>query len=296
VVADVAPAPGSILAPVGRQAAVLNLDAPRPRLLTSLQPPSYAADLDVSPTGQVAVEVRDTGGGDIASLDLTSGTLAPLVSRADADESLSLPAWQADGSRLVFERDDVHQPGVAYPGQANVRYPSRLETVLPDGSSRAVLVADARMPALSADGAELAYVRSSSSGTALRIRELASGDERELLPASRFSDVAYPRYAPDGQTLAFVATSAFVGQLLFGVQVAAFAHGLPWDVWLIDPHGGEPRQLAVLGADDPSIAWSPDGRQLFVYSGSGSAIVDVATHEVARYDYLAGYGAVAWIP
>jgi hypothetical protein len=57
VVADVAPAPGSILAPVGRQAAVLNLDAPRPRLLTSLQSPSYATDLDVSPTGQVAVEV-----------------------------------------------------------------------------------------------------------------------------------------------------------------------------------------------------------------------------------------------
>jgi Tol biopolymer transport system component len=74
------------------------------------------------------------------------------------------------------------------------------------------------------------------------------------------------------------------------------AHGLPWDVWLIDPRGGEPRQLAALGLDDPSVVWSPDGRQLFVYSGTGSALIDVATHAVARYDYLAGYGAAAWMP
>ena len=295
MVADVEPAPGSILAPVGRQAAVLNWTAPRPRLLTSLQPPSYAADLDVSPTGQVAVEVRDTTGGDIARLDLASGTLSPLVSRADAGESLSLPVWQADGSQLVFERDDVRQPGLAYAGQANVRYPSRLEAVQADGSGRTVLVDDGRMPAVAPGGDELAYVRSASSGTALRVHNLTSGDERELIPSSRFRDVAYPRYAPDGSTLAFVATSSFVGQLLFGVRLD-LAHGLPWDVWLIDPRGGEPRQLAALGLDDPSVVWSPDGRQLFVYSGTGSALIDVATQAVARYDYLAGYGAAAWMP
>jgi len=301
VSASLEPAAGTILAPVGRQAAVLNLDAPRPQLLTSLQPPSYVADLDAATaaSGQVAIEVRDSSGGDIVRLDLSAGQTVPLVSRSGAGESLSLPFWQPDGSRLLFQREDIQRPGVAYPGQANVRYPSRVESVAADGSGRAVLVDDARMPAVSADGAELAYVRSSSSGTVLRVRELASGDERELVPATRFADVAYPRYAPDGSVLAFAATAPFVGHAdglpLFAPAVA-YAHGLPWDVWLIDPHGGEPRQLAALGADDPSLAWSPDGQQVFVYSGSGSVLIDVASGEVDHLDYLAGYGAIAWLP
>jgi hypothetical protein len=33
-----------------------------------------------------------------------------------------------------------------------------------------------------------------------------------------------------------------------------------------------------------------------VYSGTGSAIVDVATGDVGSYPYVAGYGATAWLP
>jgi hypothetical protein len=293
------PAPGTILAPADRQAAMLNLEAPRPRLLTSLMPPSYAANLNVSPTGQAAVEVRDALGGDILRLDISSGTLSPLVMRTDSTESLSVPIWQGDGSQQFFQRDDVRQPPSAFAHQANVRYPSRIEAAPADGNGRVVLVDDGRMPAIAPDASRLAYVRSSAFGTALLEHDLPGGDERELLPASRFTDVAYPRYSPDGATLAFVATTT-VGEradplLLFGIQIA-YAHGLPWDVWLIDPNGGEPRELAALAADDASVAWSPDGHQLFAYSGSGSAIVDISSGEVASYSYLAGYGAIAWLP
>lgn len=293
------PAPGTILAPIDRQAAVLNLEAPRPRLLTSLRPPSYAANLDVSPTGQAAVEVRDTVGGDILRFDMSSGTLSPLVMRTDSGESLSVPFWQPDGNQMFFQRDDVRQPPSAFARQANVRYPSRIEAAPADGNGRVVLVDDGRMPAVAPDASRLAYVRSSSLGTALWQRDLRGSDERELLPASRFTDVAYPRYSPDGATLAFVATSPFVGRadtlFTFGVQIA-YAHGLPWDVWVIDPNGGEPREVAALGADDPSVAWSPDGHQLFAYSGSGSAIIDFSSGAVAQYSYVAGYGAIAWLP
>ncbi len=292
------PIPGTILAPVSRQAAVLNLDAPRARPLTSLQPPSYVANLDVSSSGQAAVEVRDAVGGDILWLDMPSRTLSPLIMRIDSSESLSVPFWQADGKQVFFQRDDVLQTPVAYAHQANVRYPSRIEVAPLDGS-RVVLVDDGRMPTVSPDASRLAYVRSSAPGTALLERDLPGGNERELLPATQFADVAYPRYSPDGATLAFVATTPVVvnagPQLLFGVQ-AAYAHGFPWDIWVIDANGGEPREVAVLGADDPSITWAPDGHQLFVYSGSGSFIVGISSREVASYPYLAGYGATAWRP
>jgi len=52
---------------------------------------------------------------------------------------------------------------------------------------------------------------------------------------------------------------------------------------------------ALLGADDPSLAWSPDGRYLFAYGGTGPFMVDVGCGEVTRYPNLYGYVAMVWV-
>jgi hypothetical protein len=64
-------------------------------------------------------------------------------------------------------------------------------------------------------------------------------------------------------------------------------------MWLVRTDGTGLQLFAALGADDPSITRSPDGRQLFNYGGSGSFFVDVASGESASYPFLAGYGAIA---
>jgi Tol biopolymer transport system component len=302
------PVPGSILAPVSRQAGWLSLEAPRPRLLTGYQAPSYVADLAVSSTGAAVIVVQsvypglDVFGGDLLRLDLESGATTPLVMRTDATEALGSPVWQPDGSGLLFQRDDVRLPPLAYAGQATARYPSRLEVVQSDGSNRSVLLEDARQPTVSPSGAQMAYLRSSRAGTALLIRSQSAdlADERELIPAGQFLDLAYPRFAPVGEWIAFAAVTPIalhdnLFDTLFGAAVA-YAHGLPSDIWLIRSDGLGLHQVAAVSADDPSVSWSPDGSQLFIYGGSGSAIVDVATGELARYAFLSGYGATAWIP
>jgi hypothetical protein len=301
--AQPAPAAGSILAPAARQAGWLNLDAPRPRPLTRLVPPAYVADVDVSAAGDAVLAVysplQDRIGGDLLRLDLGSGATAPLVVRADAQESLAWPAWA--GGRLLFQREDLSVPATGYAYQASARFPSRIESVQADGSGRGVVVDDARQPGASADGTQLAYVRTSRAGSALVVRGVDDTDERELIAPGTLTDIASPRFSPGGDQLAFAVATPFVGQRLsplehlFGVTVA-FAHGLPWDLWLAATDGSNAHLLAALGADDPSLAWSPDGRQLFVYSGTGSFIVDATTAEVARYPYLSGYGSVAWVP
>jgi Tol biopolymer transport system component len=162
-----------------------------------------------------------------------------------------------------------------------------------------VLIEDARQPGASADGTTVAYLRASGQGSALLVRAVEGGDEHELIAAGTFIDLATPRISPAGDQIAFAVATPFVGHrpslfdAVFGVAVA-YAHGLPWDVWLMGADGSNPHLLATLGADDPSLTWSPDGRQIFAYGGTGAFIVDAATGDLARYPYLAGYGATAW--
>ena len=109
------------------------------------------------------------------------------------------------------------------------------------------------------------------------------------------------RYAPQGDRIAFMAPGVFVGQaspnLVAGLLGAgiALAHGFPWDLWVVSADGSGVRRLAELGGDDATVAWSPDGGQLFVYGGTGSFLVDASTGEVTPIPYVAGYGGVAWL-
>jgi Tol biopolymer transport system component len=137
-------------------------------------------------------------------------------------------------------------------------------------------------------------------GTALLVRTLVGGDEQLLVPSSRFTNLAYPRYSPEGDRIAFMAPGAFIAQsgwvasVLFAPSIA-YAHGTPWDLWMVDVDGSNLRQVAELGADDASLSWSPDGRHILVYGGSGSALVDSATGQTDPLSYLAGYGSAAWV-
>jgi hypothetical protein len=49
------------------------------------------------------------------------------------------------------------------------------------------------------------------------------------------------------------------------------------DPWIVNADGTGLRHVAETGADEPSVVWSPDATQLFVYSGTGSYVLDVAT-------------------
>ena len=284
---------GEILAPIGRQVGWLNLDAPRPRLLTSFQSPVIASDVAALAGSSQAVVA--TSEGDLLALDLSSSQLSMLVARAEPAESLGLPAWWPNGAGLLFQRQDFSVAGVVYPGASSTSYPSRIEAVQPDGSGRRVLIADGRQPAPAPDGVHIAFVRTSPEGAGLHV--WSDGLEQVLIPEGRFADLAYPRYAPQGDRLAFAAPGSFPsGSMLIAASLARLAHGVPWDVWLVNADGSAPRRLAELGADDGSITWSPDGSSLFIYGGTGSFLVDAASGAVMPLPYISGYGATAWLP
>ena len=56
----------------------------------------------------------------------------------------------------------------------------------------------------------------------------------------------------------------------------AYAHGIPWDVWVVRPDGSGLRRVTSFSDDDSSVAWPPDGRWLVTLSAE-------ALHVVARF-------------
>ena len=302
------PATGAVLAPVGRQAGWLSLLAPRPQFLTYFEAPDYVSDVAMlsGSTRAAIVVVRSPAGtgvpyGEILTLDLTSGAVAPLAGGLDSTESLGAPVWSADGARLLYQREDVSVIGTSYAGGATVQYPSRIEQVNADGSDRTVVVDDARQPASSPDNQALAYVRRTREGPSLIVRNLSDGSERVVIGTGQFGDIVSPRYAPQGDRIAFMApvmapvTGGLpVGQVWFAPL--RLAHGAPWDLWTVNADGSAPAaRVAAVGADDGTVAWSPDGTRLFVYGGTGSSLVDAASGEVTPLRFLSGYGATSWV-
>jgi Tol biopolymer transport system component len=109
----------------------------------------------------------------------------------------------------------------------------------------------------------------------------------------------YPRFAPDGETIAFVAvtdTLPSTGNRLQSVGTGGFRlgrHGVPWDVWLARVDGSSMQNLRS-GEDDPSIAWSADGSELAIYGGQG--LIAVGRNGIARTvnTDVMGWGGIDW--
>jgi hypothetical protein len=306
-----------LLAVVGRQVAWLNLEAPRHRPVSRFAATSNALEVAAQPDvshAVVAVGAAFSGGGargaDLVNLDVNSGDVTPLLQRADPHESLDSPNWWPDRATLLFERQDLGGRPVGAPGQEVPRYPSRIERVMSDGSGRGILVPDGRQPSAAPDGTRLVFARTTNQGASLLIWSQSDGSVQTLVPEGRFADVAYPQFSPRSDQIAFVAPqSGLNGERAPGTQPfaleklwsslfgpgLAYAHGIPWDPWVVNADGSGLHRVAETAGDEPSVAWSPDETQLFIYSGIGSFIVDASSGALTPLKFVQGYGPVIWL-
>jgi Tol biopolymer transport system component len=240
-------------------------------------------------------ETDRVGGSDVLVVPTEGGAPILTIGRDRPGDLAGAPAWLADGG-LVLERQSAAGPVGG----------SRIERFDANGGARRVIVDRASSPTVSPDSQLLAYIRSEG-GDRLMIRSLTDDDEREVVNRAEFAALAYPRFSPDGGWLAFSAvggpSAAPVGRSV-SQQVFAFAtpgdrlvraHGLPWDIWVVRPDGSELRRLTTFGDDDASVAWSPDGRWIAIYSGESTTAV--AADGSAIYCLLGsgGIGGFEWL-
>ena len=247
-----------------------------------------------SPDGKLAAyafyHIRSGDSAASSEIYLTdlAGEPRVLVGRDRPGTALEAPAWAPDGQAIYFTYN-------ALEGQRVVQ---RIERT--DLSGNRTVVVDGVLPAVSPDGQLLARISSDRNGDSLVVTRIDGQDPRELIPAGRFSVLGTPRFSPDGRTLAIPASGGAQARdptptLRFGLlaPAVALAHGEPWEVFLVDLEGGEPRRLTHLVEDEISAAWSPDGAQLAVYGSRGLYLVDRDGRTTFALD-RGGYGGIDW--
>ena len=214
-----------------------------------------------------------------------------VVAEGDAVGAIfEAPAWSPDGHSIYF----------AYSVLEDDRLVQRIQAVDARSGARAV-VADGRSPDVSPDGLTLAFLRAEPGGDTLLVAGIDGQQPRVLIPPRRFAGLADPRFSPDGRTLAVAASSrpdeaggpTRLGPFALLGARAALAHGFPWDVYVIDVGGGDPRRLTHLAADEISIAWSPDGARLALYGPDGLRVVGLDGQETSTIG-RGGYGGIDW--
>ena len=257
--------------PDGRELAYIQQTLPRPN--------------DPVPLGQTILRaLNPSTGEDRVIREEPSGAL------------LHRPAWAPDGQSLYYTRVEHHFEGQRYLG-----YQEMIMRIGRDGQNPAEVVRDGVSPAPSPDGAQLAFLAHEGSPRepGLWRLDLATGATRLLLAAPAPVEINGPAYAPDGRTIAIAASALASGATwktsrLFWEPSTAFAHGLPADVWLINPDGSDLRQLTKLGEDRFLPAWSPDGQSIAALGQGGLFIFGLDGTQRTRFERLGGEGSVAW--
>jgi Tol biopolymer transport system component len=268
--------------------------------LTSVTQASWAPS-----GGQVAYSVfrfwrpDRPAGSDLYVVGSGGGEPTVVLPAEGEDTSFTEPVWTADGRNLIYSAI------VRIPDSRLGETTNQVERIPAAGGARRLLVPDAFSPALSRDGRQLAFLRASlpSAGgeVSLWVADENGQNPRQVLADRRFDSLAFQRFSPSGDRIAFVAVGGPAsvrrssGRLLqaFVPRLAA-AHGLPWDLWEVRVDGSGLRRLTELAEDDPAIAWSPDGRWIAFQGGTGLWLIDAMTTATYHINEAVSFGGIDW--
>jgi len=248
-----------------------------------------------------STDPKDLGGADLYVVDVASGEQRLLLPHDGSGVWLSEPAWSADGQTIYYTKRATILENGKYRGEA-----VSVERVGADGGTSEAVAQNASSPTLSADGRYLAYL-SPVGGTEparLWVATIDGADPRQLVGPG-FTQIAFPRFAPTGTQLVFAGVGGPArghappsgGSSLARIlgPAIAEAHGIPWDLWIVNADGSGLTRITDVGEDSPVPAWSPDGSYIAFSGEIGLYLVQPATRETSMLAQEPASGVV-WVP
>lgn len=216
-------------------------------------------------------------GSDLHLIDLGSEIDIPVREHGRQGEFFWTPAWFPDGSGLLYS----HQVNEASEGGG--LFSVDIEILALDSGVVTLLREDATDPAVSPDGSLLAFVDQPATDHVLAVMDFPSGEPRRLLDTTNnLAFFRFPRFSPDGQWIAFLASgdgplaAAASPDRTLTPPAATLSNGVQ-DVWLIRPDGTGLTRLTTVLEDTPDYSWSTDGRHILLRGAFGVYLVEVAT-------------------
>jgi Tol biopolymer transport system component len=287
------------------------------RQLTNNAADSFAQNPAISPDGKQVAYVTLIQPSPTAELPVPTSAL--FVINIDGSGSrqvwkpaeglLGIPAWAPDG-RAVY----VAANGVKSIGGASDRQLQIVRVDLASGATQSVLD-NALDPTFSRDGRRMAFLQLGQDGfTMSLVSANADGSGAQvLIDGKQFQGFYAPRFSPDGKQLVVAAIGGpqMDGQgnpipppggatplerlLALLAPATAEAHGLPWDLWMINVDGSGLRRLTEFYEDLPMAVFSPDGKQLAVMGAGGIYLLDADGANLRRIDPVGDHGGLDWV-
>ena len=202
-----------------------------------------------------------------------------VVSTRDASQIGSIdfavsPMWSPDDSLIAYTKNTMGV-FVANPDGSNERQISQAY-----GLDFAFY-----RPEWSPDGTKIAFMAGDQPGYSIVVAGLDGSAESTVASPVDGEQVYWPRFSPDGSMLAYqrLVSSGADGDLVNWVVANA--------------DGSNPRQIPVDIYPDYTQGWSPDGRYLVGYDGSGGVanivLIDATSGSVRRIE-SDGTNSVSW--
>jgi Tol biopolymer transport system component len=226
----------------------------------------------------------------VASADGSGARL--LVEHATIGDYYEAPAWLDEDTILVGWRGfDTADGGF-----------NRIERVDAETGQSEVLLQDATMGALSPDRELFAYTTLDRETRVqhLVIESLHDSDEPRILVdetdgLALFSGMAF---SPDGSQLAFAAVDVSnpPPPPAPSTGTLAVTHPFGQDIWMIDAADGSAlRRLAELVENMPSVSWSGDGSNIYVYGPTFFWRIDPVSGDAEMLQETGNLGTALWL-
>lgn len=235
-----------------------------------------------------------------------------IAAPEDLRITLDLPAWSPDGKDIY-----VTQMHPILPSDQHVEI-DRLSAI---GGELKLVIDGGYEAHLSPDGKKMTYQRIdfNTFTAGLWVANSDGSDAHQILQNGAFAAIFGARFSPDGQTILFAASGpprlklpglqgyindehapiahldgCYFSVLSFCLVKTASAHGLPWDLWLVDKEGTKYERLTEIGADSPVPVWSDDGKFIAFFEAAGIYLLDRDKKAIYQLSSDGGYGGFDW--